>query len=304
MESTTSQDPAALAMQVQSLATMVEELTRQNQEMRQQLQQEQNQTDGNGNNRINSNGRHTSTPEETNSDLLREMRKEMDELRNAIREKKDQSLDRIVRKTDSPFTVVVQECLVRSKFRLPQLEPFDGLKDPLDHLNTFKTTLGLQQPPNKILCRSFPTNLKGAAWEWFNKLPTSSIDNFEQLSGSFVCHFVGGQRPKRTANHLLTIKQGEKETLRSYVMCFTRGMLEVDETDDKVQLTTFKAGLKSKEFVASLAKNPPKTMAEALLKAQKYMNAEETLAAIDGIDKTKKKETEDDRRGQKRDRTD
>ena len=45
-------------------------------------------------------------------------------------------------------------------------------------------------------------------------------------------------------------------------------------------------------------------MAEALLKAQKYMNAEEALAAIDGVDKTKKKEKEDDRRRQKRDRTD
>ena len=67
----------------------------------------------------------------------------MDELRNAIRGKTDQSLDRIVRKTDSPFTVAIQECPAPSKFRLPQLEPFDGLKDPLDHLNTFKTTLGL-----------------------------------------------------------------------------------------------------------------------------------------------------------------
>ena len=81
-------------------------------------------------------------------------------------------------------------------------------------------------------------------------------------------------------------------------------MLEVDETNDKVQLTTFKAGLKSRDFVASLAKNPPKTMAEALLKAQKYINAVEALAAIDGVDKTKKKEKEDNRRRQKRDRTD
>ena len=226
--------------------------------MRQQLQQEQNQIVDNGNDGVDSNGRHTSTPEETNSDLLREMRKEMDELRNAIREKTDQSLDRIVRKMDSPFTVAVQECPVPSKFRLPQLESFDGLKDPLDHLNTFKTTLGLQQPPDEILCHSFPTTLKGATREWFNKLPTLSIDTFEQLSDSFVRHFVGGQWPKRTANHLLTIKQGEKETLRSYVTHFTRGMLEVDETDDKVQLTTFKAGLKSRDFVASLAKNPPR----------------------------------------------
>ena len=221
----------------------------------------------------------------------------MDELRNAIREKTKRSLDRIVRKTDSPFTMAVQECPVPSKFRLPQLEPFDGLKDPLDHLNMFKTTLGLQQPPDEILCCSFPTTLKRAAWEWFNKLPTSSIDTFEQLSGSFVRHFVGEQRPKRTADHLLTIKQGEKETLRSYVTRFTQGMLEVDETNDKVQLTTFKAGLKSRDFVASLAKNPPKSMAEALLKAQKYMNSEEALAAIDGVDKIKKKEREDDRRG-------
>ena len=66
---------------------------------------------------------------------------------------------------------------------------------------------------------------------------------------------------------MLTIKQGEKEPLRSYVTRFTQGMLEVDEVDDKVQLTTFKAGLKSRDFVASLAKNLPKTMAEALLKA-------------------------------------
>ena len=35
-------------------------------------------------------------------------------------------------------------------------------------------------------------------------------------------------------------------------------------------------------------------MAEALLKAQNYMNAKKALAAIDGVDKTKKKEREDD----------
>ena len=66
---------------------------------------------------------------------------------------------------------------------------------------------------------------------------------------------------------------------------FTRETLEVDEADDKVQLTTFKAGLRSRDLVASLAKNPPKTMAEILLKAQKYMNAEDTLATIKDIEK-------------------
>ena len=55
------------------------------------------------------------------------------------------------------------------------------------------------------------------------------------------------------------------------------------------------------EFVVSLTKNPPKTMAEMLLKAQKYMNAEDALAAIKDVEKSGKKgRKEDDRRGQKR----
>ena len=70
------------------------------------------------------------TPDKQNSDLLREIRRDMDELRNAIKEKTDWSLDRMVRATDSPFTMAVLECPVPTKFRLPQLEPFDRLKDP------------------------------------------------------------------------------------------------------------------------------------------------------------------------------
>ena len=161
---------------------------------------------------------------------------------------------------------------------------------------TFKTTLGLQQPPDEILCRSFPTTLKGVAREWFTKLPTSSVDNFDQLSNAFLRHFIGGQGPKRLADYLLTIRQEEKETLRSYVKRFTQETLEVDEADDKVHLTTFKAGLRSRDLVASLAKNPPKTMAEMLLKVQKYMNAEDAVAAIRDVEKLRDKGRKDDER--------
>ena len=53
--------------------------------------------------------RRATTPKGANSDFFREMRKEMDELRNAIRGKMDQSLDRMVRTTNSPFTLAVLE---------------------------------------------------------------------------------------------------------------------------------------------------------------------------------------------------
>ena len=54
----------------------------------------------------------------------------MDELRSAIKEKTERSVDGLVRATDSPFTTAILECPMPSKFQLPQLKLFDGLKDP------------------------------------------------------------------------------------------------------------------------------------------------------------------------------
>ena len=121
-----------------------------------------------------------------------------------------------------------------------------------------------------------------------------SVDRFEQLSNAFLRHSIGGQHPKRPTDHLLTIRYREKETLRSYVKRFTRETLEVDKADDKVQLMTFKVGLRSRDLMASLAKNPPKTMAEMLLKAQKYMNAEDAVAVIRHDEKPGDKGRKDD----------
>ena len=93
--------------------------------------------------------------------------------------------------------------------------------------------------------------------------------------------------------------------MRSYIKRFTLETLEVDEADDKMQLTTFKAGLRSRDLVASLAKNPPKMMVEMLLKAQKYMNAEDALAAIKDVEKPgDKAKKEDDHSGQKKEHPD
>ena len=61
---------------------------------------------------------------------------------------------------------------------------------------------------------------------------------------------------------------------------FNREVLELDEAEDKVQLTTFKASLKSREFVVALTKIPLESMMEMPLKAKKYMNAEDALAMI------------------------
>ena len=86
--------------------------------------------------------------------------------------------------------------------------------------------------PNEVMCRAFPTMLKGTAQLWFGKLPSRTIANFEQLNKGFVHHFIRGQQHKKPTEHLLNIRQAERESLRQYMMCFNKELLQVDEAKD------------------------------------------------------------------------
>ena len=99
------------------------------------------------------------------------MRNELDEVKNAMKGKTTMNLDGMIRRTDSPFTTSVLEYPLPPKFRLPQLEVYDGTKDLMDHIKAFKTILSLQQTPDEVICRTFLTTLRGAARVWFGKLP-------------------------------------------------------------------------------------------------------------------------------------
>ena len=132
------------------------------------------------------------------------------------------------------------------------------------------------------MCRAFPTTLKSSARQWFANLPLASIANFGELSKSFVSHFIGGRRHQKPATHLLSIKQGNTKSLRSYLTRFNEEVLQIEEPDDKVSMTAFLAGLRSSSFLFSITTRPPRSMSELLAKAQKYMNAEDITKARRG----------------------
>ena len=221
--------------------------------------------------------------------MMEAMRKELDKGKSAIKGKNTVNLDGMLKRTNSASTAKVLECPLPPKFKLPQLEVYDGTKVPLDHIGAFKTILNLQQTPDEVVCKSFPTTLRGAARVWFSELPVASIDNFEQLSDSLVRHFIGGQCHKRPTSHLLIVKQQEGETLREYVKRFNKAVLEINEANDQVIMTTFQAGLNNLDLVFFLGKTPPTTMTDLLFKAQEYINREDALTA-NGVDGKRRKE--------------
>ena len=147
------------------------------------------------------------------------------------------------------------------------------------------------------MCTAFPTTLKGAARIWFSRLTPNSVSTFKELNTQFTVHFIGGHRYKKSATCLMSIKQREDETLRSYISRFNKEALSIDKANDKILVAAFTNGLQKGKFLFSLYKNDPKTMSEVLCKATKYMNAEDALSARE--EKPEKWERQDDTRQDK-----
>ena len=82
---------------------------------------------------------------------------------NALKGRVSNDLDDLVNRTDSLFTDSVNSFPLSHKFCMSQIDSYNGVKDLLDHLETFKTLMCLQGVANEIMCRAFPMTLKGAA---------------------------------------------------------------------------------------------------------------------------------------------
>ena len=97
---------------------------------------------------------------------------------------------------------------------------------------------------------------------------------------------------KKSTACLMNIKQREDETLRSYITCFNKYVLSIDEADNKILVAAFTNELWKGKFLFSLYKNDLKTMSDVLYRTTKYMNTKDALLARE--DKPRKRERQED----------
>ena len=200
------------------------------------------------------------------------MKERMDFKMNALRGQVSNDLDELVHRTDSPFIAPVTLFPFPPKSCKPQIEAYNGSKDPLNHLESFKTLMHLQGVANEI-------------------------SNFKELNAQFTSHFIGRHRYKKSTICLMNIKQLKDETLRSYITRFNKEAVLIDEANDKILVVAFTNGLRKGNFLFSLYKNEPKTMSDVLYRATKYMNAKDVLLAQE--EKPRKRERQEDARQDK-----
>ncbi|GKV17245.1 hypothetical protein SLEP1_g27777 [Rubroshorea leprosula] len=140
-------------------------------------------------------------------------------------------------------------------FKIPQLETYDGTKDPDDHLHAFYSCM---QPQNAS-----------------DALPPRSISSYTEMASAFVAKFSSIRLIKKTTSELMRVKQRDGDSLKNYMSRFNDAVLEVSSFDQAVRIAAVILGLNHERFRDSLLKHPATTFSEVNDRSFKFITAEE-----------------------------
>jgi len=142
-------------------------------------------------------------------------------------------------------------------------------------MDAYTTHMSLYTSDDVVLCRVFPTSLKGAALSWFTKLSPNSIDSFATLVAKFETQFATSRPHHLTSIALVGIRQEKGESLRTFVDRFNKVAMSIRNMSPDVAMHHMLTALHLGPFVDNLCMQPTDCLDELRKRAAKYMQQEE-----------------------------
>ncbi|GKV15261.1 hypothetical protein SLEP1_g26057 [Rubroshorea leprosula] len=159
-------------------------------------------------------------------------------------------------------------------FRIPQLETYDGTKDPDDHLHAFYSCMQAQNASDALMCKIFPSTLRGNARTWYYSLPPKSISSYTEMTSAFATKFSSRRLIKKTTSELMRVRQRDGEPLKNFMSRFNDAVLEVNSFDQAAGIMAVISGFSHERFRDSLLKHPATTFNENRAQKRKFDDAE------------------------------
>ncbi|XP_026433488.1 uncharacterized protein LOC113330910 [Papaver somniferum] len=94
-----------------------------------------------------------------------------------------------------------------------------------------------------ILCRYFPSSLKGSALSWFVNLTPDFIDSYDQLTEKFLATYMHNKVVNTGMYKLFSLEIKYKETIREYTDRWHRICQAIGNVDPVVTINCYKWGL-------------------------------------------------------------
>jgi len=202
-----------------------------------------------------------------------------------------------------PFTNRIMDTPLPDKWKGFNRDRYDGTTDPDEHMDAYTTHMSLYSTDNAVLCRVFPTSLKGGALSWFTKLPANLIDCFETLMAKFDVQFATNRSHHLTSIALVGIRQEKGESLRTFVDRFSKTAMSICNLSPEVAMHHMLTALRLSLFADSLCMQPATSLDDLRRRAAKFMQLEELREFRNNVRAEASGEKKEDRERQGRSRT-
>jgi len=174
-----------------------------------------------------------------------------------------------------PFYDVIVDTPLPDNRKNLTIDKYDGSTDPDEHIAIYTTQISLYTWNDVVMCRVFPTTLRGATLSWFTRLPPLSIDCFDTLVEKFGAQFATSRPHHLTSIALVNIRQEKGESLRMFMERFGKVALGIRNLSLEVTMHHMITALKPGPFADSLCKKPATNLDELRQRTSKFMQMEE-----------------------------
>ncbi|XP_020206568.1 uncharacterized protein LOC109791660 [Cajanus cajan] len=174
-----------------------------------------------------------------------------------------------------PFVDGIMEVPLPPAWKSLNIERYDGTTDPDEHIDAYVTQVNLYTNEDAIMCRVFPTSLKGAALSWYTQLPPRFVNNFDNLVRIFSAQYATSRPHHITSAALSNLRQRDDESLRCFMERFANISIKIRHLNPEVALHSMLMALKPGPFVDSLCRHQPANMDELRARAAGYIQMEE-----------------------------
>ena len=165
-------------------------------------------------------------------------------------------------------------------FSIPSFTMYDNSSDPYDHMLHFNQAMILNVGDDRLLCKVFPTSLKGQGLALLHKLPRGSINSFGELWAAFVSQYLCSVRQKGNISSLQAILKREDESIRDFTHRFRQVVQQIDIYSMDAVLQNFRRSYgPTTPFFQSLSLDPPATMEELYRRADKFSTLKDNIRA-------------------------
>ena len=145
----------------------------------------------------------------------------------------------------------VDESMTPKGFKLPTMEWYDGAVDPINHLETFCTSLSIQGVNDAIMCKAFPTTLKNATRSWFFSLPPNQLAPSRTWDKS-SWPLYQQHRSHENIHHTNVYKTKTRQTTKRVHDKIQQRNAIIKDFDHTVIIVALTNGLRDKDFIKSL----------------------------------------------------